>query len=105
MACSRPQPAAPIPIRNPYTGEIYSDGIVPASQISAFAKKVFSQLPDPTTAGFSNNYQALPRVPTVDNKGDIRVDHYFSSRLTVYFRYSIANTTRSTSDHSAATRQ
>jgi len=79
---------APIPIKNPYTGVIYSDGVVPAAQISAFAKKVFSQLPDPTTSGFANNYQALPRIPTADNKGDIRVDHYFSSRLTGFFRYS-----------------
>ena len=78
----------PIPVKNPYTGAINSDGIIPASQISAFAKKVFDQLPAPTTSGFSNNYQALPRVPTVENKGDIRVDHYFSTRLNGFFRYS-----------------
>src|SRR5205085_4842476 len=79
---------AAIPVRNPYTGVVYPDGIVPASQISAFAKKVFDQLPAPTIAGFANNYQGLPRVPTVDNKGDVRVDQYFSTRLTGFFRYS-----------------
>ena len=78
----------PIPIRNPYTGAIYSDGVVPAALITPFARKVFSQLPDPTTSGFSNNYQALPRIPTADNKGDIRVDHYLSSTLTLFGRYS-----------------
>ena len=76
------------PIKNPYTGEIYSNGQIPKSQISAFAQKVFSQLVPPTTSGIANNYQALPRIPTVDNKGDIRVDHYFNSRLNAFFRYS-----------------
>ncbi|MCU1233386.1 MAG: TonB-dependent receptor, plug [Candidatus Solibacter sp.] len=76
------------PIKNPYTGEIYSDGVVPKAVISAFAAKVFSQMPAPTTSGTSNNYQALPSVPSVENKGDARVDHYFNSKATAYFRYS-----------------
>jgi hypothetical protein len=42
----------------------------------------------PTTSGTSNNYQALPSVPSVENKGDARVDQYFSARATAYFRYS-----------------
>src|SRR5436190_11692553 len=54
---------APLPIKNPYTGEIYSNGVIPASLITPFAKKVFDQLVAPTTGAFSNNYQALPRVP------------------------------------------
>jgi hypothetical protein len=82
------------PIRNPYTGEIYSSGQVPASAITPFAQKVFSQLVAPTTSGTANNYQALPRIPTVDNKGDIRIDHYFNSRLTAFGRYSHRNFTQ-----------
>ena len=77
-----------VPIKNPYTGEIYSNGVIPKSAITPFAAKVFSQLPAPTTSGTSNNYQALPSVPSVENKGDARVDHYFSSKATAYFRYS-----------------
>jgi hypothetical protein len=76
------------PIKNPFTGEIYSDGVIPKSAITAFAAKVFGQMPAPTTSGSSNNYQALPNVPSVENKGDARVDHYFSSKATAYFRYS-----------------
>jgi hypothetical protein len=79
---------APLPIENPYTGQIFADGVVPQSLITPFARKVFSQLPEPTTAGFSNNYQALPRIPSVDNKGDVRIDHYFSGKVTAFFRYS-----------------
>jgi hypothetical protein len=82
---------AAMPIKNPFTGEIYSNGIIPASLITPFAKKVFDQLVAPTTSAFANNYQALPRVPTVSDKGDVRVDHYFSSKLTGFVRYSHRN--------------
>jgi len=77
-----------IPIKNPFTGEIYSNGVVPPALITSFAKKVFSQLAAPTLPGTANNYEALPRIPTVDNKGDVRVDHYLSTKLTGFFRYS-----------------
>jgi hypothetical protein len=79
---------AVMPIENPYTGELYANGIIPSSLITPFAKKVFSMLPTPTTEAFANNYQALPRIPTVDNKGDIRVDQYFNDKVTGFFRYS-----------------
>ncbi len=75
-------------IKNPYTGEIYPNGVIPQSVITPFAAKVFSLLPPPTTSGTSNNYQALPNVPSVENKGDARVDHYFNSTVNAYFRYS-----------------
>jgi len=76
------------PIYNPFTKETYNDGVIPASAITPFAQKVFSQLPATTRSGVSNNYDNMPRVPTVDNKGDGRIDHYFSSKLTGFFRYS-----------------
>ena len=77
-----------VPIRNPYTNEIYSNGVIPSSAITPFAQKVFSQLPAPTRPGAANNYDAIPRRPTEDNKGDFKVDQYFSNRLTTFFRYS-----------------
>ncbi|MEK7409571.1 MAG: TonB-dependent receptor [Acidobacteriota bacterium] len=76
------------PIQNPYTGQVYSDGVIPPSAITGFAQKVFKDLPPPTRAGLSNNYDNLPRVPTADDKGDGKLDQYFSSRLTGFFRYS-----------------
>ena len=45
-------------------------------------------MPAPTRPGVANNYDAIPRRPTADNKGDVKVDQYFSSRLTAFFRYS-----------------
>ncbi len=77
-----------IPIKNPYTGEVYSNGVVPPSLITAFAKKVFSQLVAPTLPGNANNYEALPSIPTTDNKGDFRADEYFNDKLMGFFRYS-----------------
>ncbi|MBI4874187.1 MAG: TonB-dependent receptor [Acidobacteria bacterium] len=77
-----------MPIRNPYTNAVYSNGVVPKSEITTFASKVFGVLPAPTRSGISNNYDSMPRVPTVDNKGDGRLDHYFGSKLTAFFRYS-----------------
>jgi hypothetical protein len=78
----------PGPVKNPYTGEMYSNGVIPQSAITSFAKKVFSQLVPTTRGGDSNNYDALPRIPTTDNKGDVKLDHYFSGKLTAFFRYS-----------------
>ncbi|MBX5494152.1 MAG: TonB-dependent receptor [Bryobacteraceae bacterium] len=82
----------PLPIRNPLTGRIYADGIVPRSDMTAFARGVLDLLPAPNRAGtgrdFANNFEALPAVRTQSDKGDIRYDHYISSKLTAFVRYS-----------------
>ena len=57
-----------VPIMNPYTGEVYSNGVIPQSAITPYAKKVFSLLPAPVRSGAASNYDALPRVPTNDEK-------------------------------------
>ena len=77
-----------VPIQNLYTGQVYPDGVIPASEITSFARKVFDQLPATSRAGQANNYDALPRRPTNDDKGDVRVDQFFGSRLTGFVRYS-----------------
>lgn len=79
------------PIRNPLTGQIYNDGVLPASQITSFARSVLDALPLPNvlgTANNANNFQSLPRSTINDNKGDGRIDYYFNDKLTTYFRYS-----------------
>ena len=57
-------------------------------QITAFAKGVFGELPAPNLPGLSNNLQTLPRQPTQTDKGDVRYDQYFGTKLTVFGRYS-----------------
>jgi hypothetical protein len=81
------------PVRNPLTGELYSDGVVPPNLITPFARRVLGDLPNPiraTAAGAlpSNNWEFLTPVPWTDDKGDARLDHYFTSRLNAFARYS-----------------
>lgn len=82
-----------IPVRNPITGDTYTDGVIPASAITPFATKVLSALPTPTRSSApgvapSNNWDYLTPTPTEDNKGDVRYDQYFTPKLNAFARYS-----------------
>jgi Carboxypeptidase regulatory-like domain/TonB-dependent Receptor Plug Domain len=80
-----------IPVLNPYTGQIYSDGTIPPSQITTFGRTVFAALPAPNLPGNTKNFSALLPATDTDDKGDIRYDHYLSSNLTLFERYSKRN--------------
>jgi len=75
-------------VKNPYTGEVYANGIVPQSQIIPLAQAVFSALPDPNLPGNSNNYSSAPSDTISSDKGDFRYDHYINSKITAFVRYS-----------------
>lgn len=82
-----------IPVRNPLTGDVYTDGVIPQSAITPFARKVLGDLPAPirssnTGVAPSNNWDYLTPTPTVDDKGDVRYDYYVSSKFNVFGRYS-----------------
>lgn len=80
------------PIKNPYTGQIYADGVVPQSQITPLAQAVIAALPDPNVPGAtSNNYSSAPADTIGSDKGDFRYDEYFGSRLAFFARYSQSN--------------
>jgi hypothetical protein len=76
------------PIQNPLTGELYANGVIPASAITPFAKQVLADLPAPTLPGTANNFDSLPRRQDFNNKYDVKVDHQFSSRTTAFVRVS-----------------
>jgi hypothetical protein len=78
----------PLPLRNQITGAVYANGQIPQSEITAFARQVFGDLPAPNRPGFANNYESLPRASQEDNKGDVKVDYYINSKLNVFGRYS-----------------
>lgn len=83
----------PIPIKNPYTSVVYSNGQVPLtdSNIDPVALKVFSLLPAPNVSGAAltaANYQYLPAATTNDDKGDARVDYVRNERQNSFVRYS-----------------
>jgi hypothetical protein len=83
---------APIPLYNPLTGTSFVNGNV-TPESSAFAKAVFAALPANTISGaaynnFANNYISSPRGTIVDDKGDVRADHTFNQKWSVFGRYS-----------------
>lgn len=77
-----------VALQNPLTGALYPNGQIPLSELPAFGRKVLSELPAPNRPGFANNYESLPRASQNDDKGDIKVDYYLSSKLNVFGRYS-----------------
>ena len=84
---------APIPLQNPITGQTFSNGVIPTSAMTPFARAVLAALPtnnvNVTNAlGFSNNYLSTPRGTLKDDKGDFRLDHKWNDRLSLFFRYS-----------------
>jgi hypothetical protein len=84
---------APVPVKNPYTGVVYANGQVPLTDpnIDPVALAVFKQLPTPNIPGAgltALNFQYLPAAPTVDDKGDARVDFTRNERQNGFFRYS-----------------
>jgi hypothetical protein len=74
-----------VDVRNPLTGEMYPRGTpVP---MTAFARKVLSELPAPTTAGTTNNYNRLQEFRNVTDKTGAKVDVTFSPTLSAFGRY------------------
>lgn len=77
-----------IPVKNPYTGEVFADGVIPPSQQTAFARKVLNDLPAPNKPGFANNFESLPRRKEYSDKADVKIDRNFSARLSGFGRAS-----------------
>ncbi|MGH9350134.1 MAG: TonB-dependent receptor plug domain-containing protein, partial [Vicinamibacterales bacterium] len=74
-----------VPVRNPLTGEVYAAGTpIP---MTAFARKVLTELPAPTTSGTTNNFSRLQEFTNDTDKMAGKVDITFSSRLSAFGRY------------------
>ena len=83
------QSILPVAVTNPQTGAIYpANTPIPVTATSAFARKVLSELPDPTGAGRSNNYQALLLTRTYSDKYDAKLDGQINSRMSAAGRFS-----------------
>jgi len=76
------------PVRNPLTGEVYADGVVPQSLITPFARQVLAGLPEPTRPGVSNNFDTLPRRQDYNDKFDIKLDQQFNTSTSGFVRFS-----------------
>lgn len=56
--------------------------------MTKFANSVLAALPAPTNGNASNNYENLPRNQFFNDKGDLKLDHNFSSKTTAFVRLS-----------------
>lgn len=77
-----------IGIRNPYTGVVYADGIIPQSEITPFARRVLADLPLPNLPGNADNYSVLPRSQFFNDKGDVKLDYTINDKTTAFVRGS-----------------
>lgn len=77
-----------LPIRNPLTGEVYANGVIPQAAITDFAKEVLGGLPAPTRAGNSNNFDSLPRREDFNDKVDVKFDQKIDAATSTFFRFS-----------------
>ena len=75
-------------VRNPITGEVYADGVIPQSAITPFAAKVLAGLPEPTRSGTSNNFDSLPERKDVNDKFDIKLDQQLRPATSAFVRFS-----------------
>jgi hypothetical protein len=78
------------PLSNPFTGAIYANGIIPAADISSYARRILAELPLPTNAAspLVNNYSRLVGLENHRDKGDLKLDHQFRDTVRGFVRYS-----------------
>lgn len=88
----------PVAVRNPITGVVYANGIVPLADMTPFARRVLSELPNPNVAGASNlrgpqgnNYSELVQNKQFNDKYNVRIDHKFSEAASIFGRWSNRN--------------
>jgi len=73
-----------VDVRNPLTGEVFPAGTpIP---MTAFARKVLSELPEVTHSGTANNLQILQEFTNRTPKAGGKVDIQFSPRLSAFGR-------------------
>lgn len=88
-----------IPIRNPFTGEIYSNGRIPASAINPVARAIqerFYPLPntgDPNVLRANNYNETVPRDASKPYYATSRLDHNFGANDRVYARFTMHQST------------
>ena len=78
-----------VDVRDPRTGTIYPAGT--QLPMTAFARKVLGDLPDPTVAGTANNYAVQRFSNTPSNKAGGKVDLQATERLRLFGRFSWRN--------------
>lgn len=83
----------PVPLVNPVTGTVYTNGVIPMSDWNPLAKNVVANLPAPnqTAALGGVNFVSQPANTDFENKGDFRTDYFISPKSTAFARVSLRN--------------
>src|SRR5215510_6625499 len=92
----------PNQIYNPSTGDPntgvgrtpFGGNRIPAGLLSDQALKLINQLPPPTGPGITNNFSASGQDVFNGDQFDIRDDHFWSEKLHLFGRYSLAQFNR-----------
>jgi hypothetical protein len=88
-----------VPIRNPFTGEIYADGRIPAGAINPVSRAIqdrFYPLPntgDPNVLRANNYLDTVPRAMSKPYYATARLDHNFGANDRVYARFTMHQST------------
>jgi hypothetical protein len=78
-----------VAVVDPRTGTLYPAGT--PLPMTAFARKVLSELPDPNLSGTANNYSISQALTNDSNKGGVKIDVRPSARLSLFGRYGARN--------------
>ena len=74
-----------VDVRNPLTGVTYPAGTpIP---MTAFARKVLTELPEPTSAAAANNYSILQEFTNTTDKWNVKSDVQVNDALTAFGRF------------------
>ncbi|MBI3683943.1 MAG: carboxypeptidase regulatory-like domain-containing protein [Acidobacteria bacterium] len=67
----------------------FAEDRIPASRFDPIAARLVNLYPAPQRAGLANNYTVSPLKRSTVDRADGRIDHAFSARNNLFFRYSI----------------
>jgi hypothetical protein len=68
----------------------YAGNIIPLADFDAVARQLLERYPLPTTSGAANNFTRVGNEEQNQNQFDVRIDHRFGDKATVFGRYSRA---------------
>ena len=80
-------------IYDPLTGLQFPGNVIPANRIDPAAAAILRLLPDPQSSATVNNYTSTPSKTQHDDSFDLKIDHRFNQRDSLFARYSFNNTT------------
>ena len=83
--------ASPGAIFDRFTEQLFPNNQIPPERIDPIGSALASYWPDPNLEGFPQNLVSTPVGDALINQTYGRLDHYLSSKNTVYLRYNLSH--------------